>query len=246
MEDHIAELHEQGFTLLHDVLDDAEVETLRTGVETAFEAPDDGYGPIIRVKMFERGEAFEDLIDRSPAVDIAETVLGDNCHVIAMNALNTPPGTGIDEWHADEEVIVPLPDEVELDPRVQMPVLLFTCMYYLVDVEPDMGPTQLVPRSHRSGCQPPDEDPPMYKGAEPVSIHAEAGDVLIFNGQTWHRGARNESERNRIVQQVVYGKRWIAQRFHPFVNYTLPEEVIDRASPRRRRLLGMHERGPYG
>ena len=246
MDEHISELREQGFTLLENVLDAGEVETLRSGVEAAFDEPNDGYGPIIRVKMFERGEAFEDLVDRSPAVDIAEAVLGEKCHIIAMNALNTPPGTGIDEWHADEEVIFPLPDDIELDARIQMPVLLFTCMYYLVDVEPDMGPTQLVPRSHRSGSQPPDEDPPQYEGVEPVSIHADAGDLLIFNGQTWHRGARNESDSNRIVQQVVYGKRWIAQRFHPFVNYTLPEDIVERASPRRQRLLGMHERGPYG
>lgn len=36
------------------------------------------------------------------------------------------------------------------------------------------------------------------------------------------------------------------QRFYPFINYTMPQSIIDRANPRRKRLLGLHPRGPYG
>jgi hypothetical protein len=45
---------------------------------------------------------------------------------------------------------------------------------------------------------------------------------------------------------VSYGRRYISQRFWPFVNFSLPEDVWDSASPRRRRLLGEHPHGPYG
>jgi hypothetical protein len=48
------------------------------------------------------------------------------------------------------------------------------------------------------------------------------------------------------VIQTPFARRWVAQRFWPFVNYHLPEEVIARATPRRKRLLGFHGIGAYG
>jgi ectoine hydroxylase-related dioxygenase (phytanoyl-CoA dioxygenase family) len=226
-----------------------EINRLREGVERAFAGPEDkGYGPILRMRMFERGEEFEQLIDHpGGVVDFAEEVLGKSCHMFAMTAIKTPKGTGIDGWHVDEELHFPLPEGVELDPGIRFPAFLFTSMYYLVDVTEDMGPTQLIPGSHRSGRHPnPQENPPTYKGQGPVSILAKAGDCLIFNGQTWHRGAKNVSDQPRILQQVHYGKRWISQRLNPYINYVMPQGIIDRANPRRRRLLGLHEVGPYG
>ena len=108
-----------------------------------------------------------------------------------------------------------------------------------------IGPTQFVPGSHRSGRAP---DPELvYEGRDVVSVIAKAGDCLLQNGQAWHRGAPNQTaDRIRVVQQVSYGRRFIAQRFYPFVNYRLPEEVLARANPRRKRLLGVHSVGAYG
>jgi hypothetical protein len=48
------------------------------------------------------------------------------------------------------------------------------------------------------------------------------------------------------VQQAPYGRRFIAQRFYPFVNNRMPEAVLERAGPRRRRLFGLHPAGAYG
>jgi ectoine hydroxylase-related dioxygenase (phytanoyl-CoA dioxygenase family) len=248
LQDHVEEFERQGFTVFKQVLAQEQADELRNNVEKAFEEPAKmEESSILRKLMFEKGEIFENLIDQPGVVDFAEEVLGKRCHMIGMTAIKTPNGTGIDRWHVDEELHFPLPEGEELDPRIRFTTLLFTCIYYLVDVTEDMGPTQLIPGSHRSGRHPnPQENSPTFKGQEPVSILAKAGDCLIFNGQTWHRGAKNISNRPRIVQQVHYGRRWISQRFYPFVNYTMPPEIIERANPRRRRLLGMHEIGAYG
>lgn len=247
--EHVAEFHMNGFTLMRGALQAEEVELLRTGVLNAMEGPGDGYRPGLRTRMFEKGEPFQRLIMQPGVVDLAEALLGPKCHMFAMNAMHTPRGGGIDNWHVDEELHIPLPEGVSLDPRIQMPTYLITCMYYLVDVTETMGPTQVIPGSHRSGQEPKADDPsPVYKGQGPVSILAKQGDCLIFTGQLWHRGARNESDEARVVQQVMYGKRWIAQRFYPFVNYHMPQEIVVRWKdhPRMSRLLGMHPRGPYG
>jgi hypothetical protein len=69
----------------------------------------------------------------------------------------------------------------------------------------------------------------------------------MWHDQVWHRGAPNQTDdRVRWVQQAPYGRRFIAQRFYPFINYRMPEAILERANPRRKRLLGLHRIGAYG
>ncbi|MBM7566815.1 phytanoyl-CoA dioxygenase family protein [Paenibacillus sacheonensis] len=250
LEFHKEEFFRNGFTLVRNVLSEEFVDAYRIEFEREFtEKPHDGYGDTLRTKMFERGDSFLRMIDRPEAVAFAEAVLGKNCHMFSNNGLYTKPGTGIDFWHVDEDLFFEIPEGALLDPRIQMPCFMFSAMYYLQDVTEDMGPTQLVPGSHRSGREPASpKETPYYNGQGPVSILAKKGDMLLFNGQTWHRGAKNESDRVRMVQQVTYGRRWVSQRFYPFVNYVMPQSTIDGAkdNPRLTRLLGFHPRGPYG
>jgi hypothetical protein len=42
------------------------------------------------------------------------------------------------------------------------------------------------------------------------------------------------------------GQRFVAQRFHPFVNYHLPAQVMARADARGLRVLGQQGKGAYG
>jgi ectoine hydroxylase-related dioxygenase (phytanoyl-CoA dioxygenase family) len=251
--------HRDGFLVLPGVLPAEEVAMLRAGVERAFAEPceeaalyGEGMTRIWRPKMFERGPEFEALIDHPAVMDLVEAILGNDCHLIAMSALRTTPGETISFWHAGETVRFPRPADVSLDPRIPMPCFVLNFNYYLCDVDEELGPTQFVPGSHRSGRQPArdDMDPegnPAYEGRGAVSATGPAGTAVMWNDQTWHRGGPNRSNgRIRWVQQAPYGRRFIAQRFYPFVNYHLPEEILERANPRRRRLLGLHPVGAYG
>lgn len=247
---HVDDFNKNGFTVFRGAISREWADQLHDGLLRYLEEPDlPGQGPGFRTRMFERGEAYMRLIDNAPIVDFAERMLGEKCHMFCMNAFTTKKGKGFDNWHVDEDLFLPLPEGVELDPRIEIPTYLVTCIYYLVDVDPDMGPTQLIPTSHRSGQHPPaGQNPPMYKGNGPVAIDARKGDCLVFSGQVWHRGSTNQSDKDRAVQQVMYGRRWISQRFWPFVNYVMPQEVIDYANGNDRltRLLGFHQHGPYG
>jgi len=128
-------------------------------------------------------------------------------------------------------------------------VFVFTIQILLSDV-PDVahGPTQFVPGSHYSGRIPNDLGAPSWGGAGVQSILGKAGDIYLHNGQCWHRGAPNASDRTRYLLQHAYGRRWVAQRFYPFTGYTLPAHVSERISqdPRARRILGHHPKGAYG
>jgi len=257
LEEQMERFHREGFLVVPDALAPEEVARLRAGVERAFaqsnaEATAYNMEKIWRPKMFEQGMEFEELIDNPKVIDVVEAILGGDCHLIAMSALRTGPGEGISNWHADEIVRFPRPKDVPLDPRIPMPCFVLNFNYYLCDVDEELGPTQFVPGSHRSGRQPGPDDRdadgnPVYEGRSVVSAIGAAGTAVMWHDQTWHRGATNHSrDRLRWVQQAPYGRRFIAQRFYPFVNYHLPEAILERANPRRRRLLGVHARGAYG
>jgi ectoine hydroxylase-related dioxygenase (phytanoyl-CoA dioxygenase family) len=188
------------------------------------------------------------LLILEPVIDLVERVLGDDCHLIAQNALRQSAGMGVVNWHIDDSLFFPfLPEvtEIEGDARL-VPCYSLNVMIVLSDVgEERFGPTQVVPGSHLSGREPPYR-PELPDDAVPVSLPASAGDVYLINSQTWHRGAQIRSGRTRYLLAATYGRRFISQRFFPFVNYRMPPEVLDGASDRLLRLLGRHDKGPYG
>jgi ectoine hydroxylase-related dioxygenase (phytanoyl-CoA dioxygenase family) len=253
----LAQYHRDGFLVLPDVLSPGEIATLRQGVENAFashcpEADLYNMQAIWRPKMFEHGPAFEALVDHPGIAQLAEAVIGADYHLIANSALRTMPGKTITFWHVDEDVRLPLPAGVPLDPRITMPTYIFNAHYYLCDVDVELGPTQFIPGSHRAGRYPAPADldasgNPTYEGRGVFHAVGKAGTCVIWNDQTWHQGGPNTSQnRTRWAVQTPFARRWIAQRFYPFVNYRFPEEILARANPRRRRIFGLHGIGAYG
>lgn len=252
------QFHRDGFLVLPNALTPEQVTRLRAGAEEAFSREDPAAAPygnlqkIWRPTMFRRGPDFEALIDHSPVIDLIEAILGSDCHMVAMNALRTGPGEGISGWHADETIRFPRPEDVPLDPRIPMPCFMANVNYYLCDVDEELGPTQWVPGSHRAGRNPKPTDmdangTPVFEGQSMVSGVGTAGTAVVWHDQVWHRGAPNRTpDRVRWVSGVAYGRRFIAQRFYPFVNYPMPQEILERANPRRKRLLGVHGPGAYG
>ena len=102
--------------------------------------------------------------------------------------------------------------------------------------------------------------------SEVVSPCGPAGSVCMFNCQVWHRGRPNDSDRTRYsesslgarhanalsltfarasVTQISYASYLVGHKFFPFVNYTLPDYVMEGASDRLMRLLGFQPRGAY-
>ena len=85
-----------------------------------------------------------------------------------------------------------------------------------------------------------------WRSQGPVSLTCNAGDCIMYSNQMWHRGAPNRTDRTRLSVVPSYARRFVAQRFWPFLNYSLSRDILDQCNPRQRELLGEHPRGAYG
>jgi ectoine hydroxylase-related dioxygenase (phytanoyl-CoA dioxygenase family) len=161
----------------------------------------------------------------------------------SQNSLRTPAGAPAGGWHVDDDVYLPLPEHLPRHASAPPPMIMHAFVL-LSDVPSEQhGPTQIVPGSHWSGRRPaPDL---QFDGRGPVSVLGRAGDLYLHHNQTWHRRAENRSDQVRYVVATAYGRRWVSQRLWPFVDYRLPEHVVEGADTRLQRVLGRHPRGSY-
>ena len=240
-----ATLWEDGLVIIPNALPPATVDHFRRRMETL---PDSyGYGPNSLVRLFEQGMDFVGLMENEPALSLMERILGANLHIMALQGHRMRAGTEVLAYHADELYLhLPpnWPPEAELPPIINA----VNCHYYLVDVPEELGPTMVVPGSHRSGRSPLIEDgtPPQWRGRGPIAATLKAGDCLLYSNACWHSGSPNRTDRHRLSVVVGYTRRFVAQRFYPFLNYNLSRDILDRCTPRQRELLGEHPRGAYG
>ena len=203
-----------------------------------------GFSEKVINNAFNHNEVFFSFLDRPGIIEVAEALLGEECHVIGMTAWVTGPGRPTQNLHVDY-LAVELPKHVLADPLVKMPVFITTAHFYLNDLYPELGPTQFIPGSHLSGTRPRAgqmewED----KGVEDCIV--KAGDAVIFRSEVWHRGTPNTSNETRYLLQVHYAQRMIAQKFPPYLNrFVFNQELLAKATPRQRRLLGDHRKSNY-
>ena len=175
--------------------------------------------------------------------EVADAVMGDDCHSIGMTGWITGPGRVDQSFHSDYQPIE-LPTDVMTDPRVEIPVFTATAHYYLSDLDEALGPTQFILGSHRAG-RPPQAGETSWQGVEGQNILCKAGDVVLFRSDVWHRGTANTSSRTRYLLQVHYGRRMVVQKFPPYLDFHFDPDILTQATPRQRRYLGEHPFSNY-
>ncbi|HLV81332.1 MAG TPA: phytanoyl-CoA dioxygenase family protein, partial [Chthonomonadaceae bacterium] len=145
----VEQFHRDGFLFLENVLPPDMVTELKHDLDAALaDREDNGSGVIdLHCRMFETSPANLRLFDMEPIVTFAETLVDKNCHVVHNNSFRTPIGKGIVTWHQDDPPHY-LVMHGEPPTNVRLPVLLFSCNYYLTDVTTVAhGPFQAMPGS---------------------------------------------------------------------------------------------------
>jgi Phytanoyl-CoA dioxygenase (PhyH) len=126
---------------------------------------------------------------------LVRTLLGDDVMMIDNDLFLTPPHTPHTHagWHHDVGM------QGIYHPKSLLMVKVF---YLLSDVDSAMGPTTLVPGSHRG-----EESPQSLESAVPMT--GKAGDAYLFNCRIYHCAANNGSDRWRRVLIYNYGHFWM-------------------------------------
>jgi hypothetical protein len=247
------QLEAEGWALLPAVFTAGEVVELTAELDALYLAAD----PDVRYREADRADFRYELYNRSAAVQTAiahprilgviEPLLGDDCHVIANTAWRNPAEFPGGPWHCDAGPHVPRPPGVPWDDRIPYPVFVIGAHIWLRSVTVADGPTAVIPGSHRSGRLPPRDrshDPDLdYGGRRAVAPEADAGDVLLFSSDSWHRGtAAGPGGSGRLFIQCHYGRRDIAQRVltTAAVNHVRPEARARITGEREAALLGLH------
>jgi ectoine hydroxylase-related dioxygenase (phytanoyl-CoA dioxygenase family) len=258
----LEDFHANGATIIRGALSRDECERMIERLDQIYAEPyfadmrnvkvkadHDGKKPIVVHRLFECDRTFRDLLVREPIISIAETVLGPHCHCIAQGCILNRTDTGINRFHVDDGLEFPITSgEVKRhDPRIRIPVFRMSVQIALTDQDEDQyGPSEFVPGSHYAGRQPDHTENPTFEGRGPSSLHMKTGDLYLLNGQTWHRGVPNTTDRVRYLFHQVYGQRFVAQRFWPYLNYHMPDYVLKGADERLMRVLGKHPEMAYG
>jgi ectoine hydroxylase-related dioxygenase (phytanoyl-CoA dioxygenase family) len=242
---HLQELHQQGFALLPQVLDAAQIAELRTAIDTLQPQHWDYTGLVDQYKcVFNRDPLWLPYLDLPGVIELAEAALGADCHVIGQTAWRCHPGFIGADLHSDY-LAMQLPSSLLDDPAFELPMQICTAQLYLSDIDEDLCPTLVIPGSHRAG-RPPAEGEQDWRGQAAQAVLCHAGDALVLRSELWHAGSRNRSaDRSRYLLQVHYGRRMVAQKFSPYLQWRFNPQVLAACTPRQRRLLGDHEEAEY-
>lgn len=252
-------LEKQGYAVIRGALNKEQLERLQREVSDVFDAlGSDGRSPLrnteddemFRYEMFNRSEACLQCLTHPDILAVIEPLLGKDCHVIANTAWRNPAGhkpEGGFNWHVDGGPHVPLPDGVKWPADIPHPVFAIGVHVFLADSGLDDGPTGVIPGSHLSGRFPPWDqvldDDLMFDGRGCVPLTAEAGDIVFFVSDIWHRRMPTTSaDSGRFFLQIHYGRRDIAQRVRRTaeVNHVDPSMRQALSDARTKLMVGLH------
>ncbi|WP_433272802.1 phytanoyl-CoA dioxygenase family protein [Actinosynnema sp. CS-041913] len=182
----------------------------------------------------------DEFLDHPGLVGPLMTLLNGNVQILSTEVLvRHLQDEALEPWHTDGGQYLQRLRLMAESPPIQVKAQVF-----LTDVtRPNSGNFLLVPGSHLVVpesmdymCNIEELNEPLRRGEVPdhaLIVQAEPGDVLIFPHSLWH-GVMANTTQPRKTFIFRYGQLW--QR--PYDYATQPREVLDRMSPRLRRMFG--------
>ena len=234
-------MHRDGYCIVPGLLDAGEVKAFRDKIDR-LGGPDAQYE--VEKWCFNKQLASDyqhdpemlQYIDKPEVIAVLDSIFSGYFHVIGGSLWVTGRGRAMGV-HVDF-LPFPLPLDVANDPRITIPIFMATAHYYLDDLTLDLGPTTIIPGSHRAARPPENES--TYEGVVPHAVMLKAGDLCLFRSDLWHAAALNTSDRRRYMVQVHYGHSAVGKWYPPIENESLySPEVLAAVSPLHRKLLGL-------
>ena len=169
------------------------------------------------------------LIDRAPAFDYLVDLMGPNIMLSMTQAIVRPPSDKFPGYtHTDGGESLRMTRVAAGEQPIAVKI-----MYMLSDtLEEDSGNLTVFPGSHVMQIPHMDRTmTPYSRGA--VQLKAKAGDAVIFTHSLWHGPSKNLSDYSRRILLYNYCQMWVRS-----YDSNVPESILQRCSPRQRRLCG--------
>jgi len=222
---------EQGYLLVRGALTAREVRKLLRAADALLattELIEQGNGAFKIDQAISRTNALDKLTDHPRVFPLLLDLLGPFLQILGTEIFIRNAGASgpLVEWHTDGG-----PTMRRFLPRDGNPTLQMKAQFFLTDLaEENSGNFMLVPGSHLRTF--PTRGVANPRGA--IQLLAHAGDLLLFPWSLWHAVGPNRSGHARRSITFRYGQLWS----RPYDYVTLPDEVLARLTPRRRRLFG--------
>ena len=216
-QDEKAFLSENGYLPLGSVMTSAQVEAFRSRLKALWEMEGEKAGS--EVHQEEGSIRLSDLINKDPLFDFCYThprllaairhILTSDFRVYSLNARAALPGEGLQALHMDWGPRSP----EETDRLRNGYFYVANSIWLLNDFTEDNGATRLVPGSHKWAQAPKDGmGDPRETHPEEVLVKGKAGEVVVFNGHTWHSGTLNRTDRFRRGMHMAFARRALPQQ----------------------------------
>jgi ectoine hydroxylase-related dioxygenase (phytanoyl-CoA dioxygenase family) len=230
----LVEIENRGFTVVPSVIAEAEVKILREALEIAIGEDFQRWGERDYVNanmvlnLMSRGADFVRLLDNDVLHAYLTPLLSDTCILYAYTSSSMPPsGTNY-----ARRIHVDCPRFI-LGYATNIGITLA-----LDDFTEENGATYMLPGSHRIREAPSEDD--FNRGAERVL--PRAGEAIIFNARTWHRGGVNRTNRYRHAVTMNVCRSYMRQQFD--FPRMIDAGIVDKLGDRGRRFLGFDVRMP--
>jgi ectoine hydroxylase-related dioxygenase (phytanoyl-CoA dioxygenase family) len=234
----MAQLHEDGWCVLPQVLDTAQAQTAldrlwaaareseRRGLSTFMPMLDPNPSNVRVFHLLELDALFRELIQHPVALALVRGLLGPEFLISNFTANIARPGAKSMALHSDQSLVVP-------EPWVQPWAL--NIIWCLSDVSFEKGATLFIPGSHRWRTR---AEIPADADRRLRPFEAKAGSIVAMDGRVWHTsGANITPDQDRALLFGYYSAAFL----RPQVNWNaaLSPEVQASLSPQMRRWLGL-------
>jgi len=225
-----ASIHENGYAIIHDVLDSSELERVRDELAPHFEGrvggSDDfsGHKTVRFGALLARVPKVREMVLHPLVHGVAQALLGPFCANIRLNytgVMHLEPGETAQTVHRDTG-FYPIQNPC--------PPLLLSTMWAISDFTQENGATHIIPGSHRW------DDQRMPQADEIIAAEMPAGSVLMYAGAAYHGGGSNKSQAPRTGVALHYQLAWLRQEENQYL--AVPQDLARTFSPELKALMG--------
>ena len=230
VEEHLAAIERDGYTVVTDVFDAERAQALigeldRLEQDLGIVPADNRFEGRATVRIYNllaHGPLFEAIPVDAATLPIVEGVLDDGCLVSSLSSIVIGPGEPAQPIHADDQVM-PL-----AKPHV---ATVCNTMWALTDFSEENGATRVVPGSHLA-----DHSPVFGEDYDSVAAEMPQGSVLVWHGSLWHGGGANRTDARRYGIAMNYCAGWVRQQENQQLG--LPLDTVRGFEPRLQQLCG--------